>query len=260
MKTIINGIHIFFEDFGDGIPMILIHGFPLDHSIWEDVVFRIEGHVRLIVPDLRGHGQSDAPDEVYEMDRMAADIAHLMDHLEIDRAILVGHSMGGYISLAFRKAYPDRVLGLGFAASQAAADSPERKAGRYQTIQEIQQNGVAAIADSMANRLTTKPDLVPVLRNIILAAKPAGVCGALRGLADRPDYSDSLAQIQTPAVVIAGEKDMLVPLEKSKDMAAQFSRGRMVVVPGGGHMPMLEAPGLVADALTELASKVKKPT
>lgn len=252
MKIDINGIRLFYADQGSGCPILFLHGFPLDHTIWNPVIPLLKDKARLILPDLRGHGQTDSPDSIYSMATIAEDMVRLLDGLGLEKAILVGHSMGGYAALAFAHLYPDRLVGLCLAATQAAADSTERKAGRYATIQEVEQIGTGKLADGMSARLTSRPELVARIRRVILGTTPIGIRGSLMGMAERPDMTAHLAEIKVPAVVIAGELDQINPLEKSEEMARLLPEGHLVLVPGAGHMPMLEAPEWVAEAILGL--------
>src|SRR5512144_1307135 len=120
-------VNLAYEEHGEGTPVILTHGFPLNRSIWYPVVPKLSEKVHLILPDLRGHGQSPVPEGVYSMRLLAEDLRALMDQLNIEKVVLAGHSMGGYVSLAFARAYPGRLAGLALVATQAAADSPERR-------------------------------------------------------------------------------------------------------------------------------------
>ena len=119
-------VDLFYNEQGQGTPVILLHGFPFNHTIWQPVMPLLAEHARLIMPDLRGFGQSPVTDGVYSMRLMAEDVVALMDKLGLEKAVLVGHSMGGYISLAFAQAYPNRLLGLGLVATQDSSDLPEK--------------------------------------------------------------------------------------------------------------------------------------
>ncbi len=249
MQIVVNGIQLNYEVAGDGQPLVLLHGYPLNHTIWRLVVARLAGAAHLILPDLRGHGGSEAPAGPYPMKLMAQDVAGLLDALNIRQAILAGHSMGGYTCLAFARDFPERLGGLGMVASQAAADTPERRSGRYQTALDVEQKGPQAIAASMADRLVANKSFTPELERIILATQPAGIAGTLRGLAERPDMTAFLPNIQVPSAVIAGEADALIPIEKARELANDLPQCRLVTLPGVGHMPMLEAPEETATAL-----------
>src|SRR5690349_4074835 len=130
-KVSVNGLTMAYSRHGEGTPLVLIHGYPLDHSIWQDLLPLLQGEFEVILPDLRGFGMSAATAAPYGMTHMADDIAGLLDRLEIETAAVAGHSMGGYVALAFAGKYPQRLSGLGLVASQTLADPPERKQGRY---------------------------------------------------------------------------------------------------------------------------------
>jgi pimeloyl-ACP methyl ester carboxylesterase len=245
-----------YESFGQGMPVIFLHGFPFDHTIWSALVPLLEDRVRLILPDLRGFGSSPVPEGVYSMRLQAEDIVHLMDRLSLERAVLVGHSMGGYISLAFAKAYPNRLLGLGLISTQSAADSPERRQSRYKASEAVAHKGARVVASSMAENLTPKKELLPAILDLILHSRPAGIVGALKGMAERPDMTEALADICVPAVVLAGTSDQILPVERMQMLAQMLPKGWLVDVPGGGHMLMMEEPQQVADALRQLVERV----
>jgi 3-oxoadipate enol-lactonase len=247
-----NTVQLYFKEYGEGSPMVLVHGFPLDHTIWEPVVPLLKSHARLILPDLRGHGRSPAPDGVYDMRTIADDILALFDSLELERATLVGHSMGGYAALAFARAYPTRLSGLGFVSSHAAADNPEQRANRIKLARKVARVGVGFLAKDMAKKLTCIPELVEPLQDLMIKTPKEGVIGALKGMAERVDSTEFLNAIDVPTVVIAGTEDPIIPLERSETMVQLLGRAWLVEVPGAAHMPMMEAPEVVAAALREL--------
>jgi len=248
-------VQLYFEEYGHGIPVVLIHGFPFDHTIWFPLVPLLKERARLILPDLRGFGKSPATRGVYDMGLLADDIKDMLDSLNIKQAVLAGHSMGGYVSLAFARCYPERLLGLALVASQAAADTPERRQGRLQTAGEVERRGVKSLAKTMPEKLTANPALVDLLRQLILQADPQGVAGTLRGMANREDMTRRLSEINVPTVIIAGAQDSLIPVEKSREMEQLLPRGWLVEVPNAGHMPMMETPEMVAEALHRLIEK-----
>src|SRR5258708_5086845 len=152
-KTNVAGIEIAYERRGKGVPLVLIHGYPLDHSIWDEVAPLLENDFDLIIPDLRGFGQSDVMEADDSIIEFASDIEGLLNHFKIRKAIIAGHSMGGYVALAFAREYPDAVSGLALISCQAAADSPESKAGRSATAQRVLDEAVKAAADSTRPKL-----------------------------------------------------------------------------------------------------------
>jgi 3-oxoadipate enol-lactonase len=252
LKTTVNGIEIAYERHGHGIPLVLIHGYPLDHSIWEPVVPLLENGFDLLLPDLRGFGESAASRTPYQLTDLAADIAALLDQLKIRKAAIAGHSMGGYVALAFACAYPERVLGLGLVDSQTIADAPERKAGRYQMAERVEANGVGEVADSMPAVLTADAALQSRLKQLILYQSPVGVAGALRAMAGRPDSTSFLPGFNFPVVIIHGLADKIVPLERAREVLTAVKKGHLTEIEGAGHMPMMETPQKTADALKVL--------
>ena len=164
--------------------------------------------------------------------------------------------MGGYIALAFARAHPERLAGFAMVASQAEADSPEKKQGRLNSVEEVRQHGVRRLAETMSVRLTAHPELVEKIKKIILRAKPEGVIAALKAMADRPDATDWLADINVPAVVISGDSDAFIPLERAETLERLMPHAWRVILPGAGHMPMLEAPRETAHAIRELIQMV----
>src|SRR5512133_3839444 len=152
----INPVDLYYEEHGQGTPVIFLHGFPFDHTIWKPIVPLLKNEARLILPDLRGFGKSPVPDGVYTMRLQAEDIKQLMDKLAIEQAVLVGHSMGGYVALSFAQAYPSRLLGLGLVATQASADNPERRQSRYKAAEAVAHKGAKVVASNMVSTLTPK--------------------------------------------------------------------------------------------------------
>lgn len=249
-------VDLFYEEAGRGLPVVLLHGFPMDHTIWHRLVPLLENEARLIMPDMRGHGRSPAEGRVSSMRLMAEDVLCLLDRLKIDRAIVVGHSMGGYVALAFANAYPGRLAGLGLLASQAAADLPEKRQNRLKLVERIRRRGNALLAESMPAALSADPDIQQFVREIILKTDAHGIMAALRGMAERPNAEEWLAEISVPAVVVHGGKDALIPMEPARTAAQLLSRAWLVEIPDAGHMPMMEAPRAVADAIRQLICAV----
>ncbi len=249
-------VNLAYEEHGEGSPVILAHGFPLNRSIWYPIVPKLTEKARLILPDLRGHGQSPVPDGIYSMRLMAEDLRALMDQLNIEKAVLAGHSMGGYVSLAFAQAYPNRLAGMALVATQAAADSPERRAGREKMIDEVRRKGIKAVAEAMAPALTCRSELVESVHNMIMLMSPKGVTSCLKGMAQRPNAQEWLSTITVPTVVIAGAEDKLIPIERPKVMTQLLGRAWLVELNGAGHLPMMEQPEAVSDAILQLLNTI----
>lgn len=251
-------VKLYYRECGQGtIPLVLVHGFPLNHSIWNEVAAGLKEDARVILPDLRGYGRSPAPEGMYSMRLLAEDLRQLLDDLEIEKVVLVGHSMGGYVCLAFAQAYPERLAGFGLIASQAEADTSEKRQGRYHTLDEVKSKGVRVVADSMAPKLTAQAEMVEPLRQLMLhVATVNGVTGALQGMAERPDATEWLSGISVPALVIGGKADPIMPPARAQTLAQFLGRGWLVELEGVGHMPMMEAPQQVIGALRELLGHV----
>lgn len=246
-----NAIELSFEEQGKGLPVVMIHGFPLDHTIWEPAVPLLRNHARLILPDLRGFGKSplDEVSKKYTMRMFADDILALLDRLQIEKAAVVGHSMGGYAALAFAHAYPHRLLGLGLICSQAAEDTPEKRQNRLKMADEVKRRGLAHAVEGLPQRLTCRPELVEPVRAVILRQKPTAVIAAQKGMADRPDATEWLPSITVPSVVISGDEDVIIPNERAHEMAQLLGWSWQVQIPHAAHMPMMEEPAALADAL-----------
>ncbi len=252
MTAITSGKNLACERHGRGVPLMLVHGFPLDRTIWHPLLPHLAGAFDVVLPDLPGFGASPDPAPSPTVEAYAAALAGLLDELGLGQVCLAGHSMGGYVCLAFARLFPQRLLGLGLVASQALDDSPERKAGRYQTAAQVQEQGVRVVADAMAPKLSADPAHVPMLHGLILGQRVPGVVAGLHLMAGRPDSSASLPAFEFPVVLVHGQADALIPPERSREVASAVARGHLFELPGVGHMPMLEAPQQTAKALLHL--------
>jgi 3-oxoadipate enol-lactonase len=242
------GLRLAFETHGSGEPLILIHGYPLTRVIWHPLLASLKG-VQAILPDVRGFGESEGAAPGFGMEELAADVNALLDHLQIERAFLAGHSMGGYIALAFARRYPQRVKGLALIASQAAADPPERRAARLETAERIAREGVTFVAESMSQALTPDESLRPLLFTLIARQHPQALIAALHAMAQRPDSLAVLQSGEFPLLLVHGQADSLIPLARAQEIRAAVPRARLIELPGVGHVPMMEAPQRTAQAL-----------
>ncbi len=250
MNTLlVDGVNLAYTRRGKGNPLMLVHGYPLDSSIWNDLTPLLENDFDLILPDLRGFGQSTTIPSGYTLPDMADDLIGLLDHLGIEKAILAGHSMGGYISLAFARKYPQRVSGLALIASQAGADTPEGKERRYKTAAEVDEKGVGSVADSMTPKLSNETGVRAFVRELIGRQSRQAVTGALKAMAERADSMSMLAALEFPLVLIHGDSDQLIPIERAIDIVSVKPSAKLFELKGAGHMPMMEFPRQVADGL-----------
>jgi 3-oxoadipate enol-lactonase len=250
MKTQINGVNLGYEMIGEGkLPVVLIHGFGLNRSIWLDMVRDDLQDYKVILPDVRGHGESDASEGAYPMSLLADDLVGLLDHLRIEKAVVCGHSMGGYIALAFADRYPDRLAGLGLITSRSGADSEEKRQGRFQLVEEVRARGSVVLAESLAFKITRDPVLQQFIYDLILTTNPLGIIGAALGMAERPDRADMLRHLDRPVLITAGVEDQIVPLEEAGKIADLLVRGTFTEIPCAGHLPMMETPVILSEVV-----------
>jgi 3-oxoadipate enol-lactonase len=225
---------------------VLLHGYPFNRSLWNEQVSALGNSYRVITPDLRGLGESDASQGPATMNGMAQDVAALLDHLEISRAVVGGLSMGGYVALAFYKEFPSRVRSLILADTRAPADTEEGKQTRHQQAEKALAEGMAGIADSMLPKLLTpetvskRPDLVKRVRDMMLKTKPEGAAGALLGMAEREDQTALLSQISCPTLILVGREDPITPVADSEKMHREIAGSRLVVIENAAHVSNLE--------------------
>ncbi len=233
---------------GQGLPLVLVHGFPLDHTFWRPILPYLEPHFDCILPDLRGFGDSPAAEAGYSLDDMAADLSLLLGELGLPSAFFAGHSMGGYIALAFARRFERQMLGLALLGSQAAADTHEKRADRYETLERVKHEGIGIML-GMAEKLSVNPAHFPMFREIIRRQKPAGVIGGLQAMAERPNSIFVLSTLTIPVVLVHGLQDTLIPVERAREMKTAHPAAMLIELPGVGHSPPVEAPEQTAAAL-----------
>jgi len=223
--------HMSYEDSCDRVPVLWIHGYPLNNMLWDIQLNDLTDIARMIAPDLRGHGMTDPTEPPYSMGLFADDCAALLDHLGIFGPVVVGGlSMGGYVAFEFCRKYPDKVAGLILAGPIAEGMLPKLLApGNYKD----------------------QPDLVDYVREMMLETSPDGVVGALAAMRDRPDSTPDLAALDVPVLILHGAEDQLIPVTEAEAMAAALPSAKLVVVPGAGHLPNLEQPEIFNDAVRE---------
>jgi 3-oxoadipate enol-lactonase len=242
----IDDIQMAYTDAGMGRPVVLIHGYPFNRSLWDEQVAALSSSYRVIAPDLRGFGDTDASSGPATMNRMADDVARLMDHLGISQAVIGGLSMGGYVALAFYKQFPSRVRALVLADTRAQADTEEAKQTRVQQAEKALSEGMAGIADAMLPKLLTpetvskRPEIVKRVRDMMLKTKPEGAASALLGMAEREDQTPLLSKITSPTLILVGAEDAITPVADSEKMHNAIAGSRLVVLENAGHVSNLE--------------------
>lgn len=263
MFASINGIRMAYYQRGAAhdTALLLIHGFPLDHRLWDAQLRGLSTEARVIAPDLRGHGKSGLASGPLTMAQHADDLAALLDHLGVGRAIVAGLSMGGYVAFAFWRRHRDRVQALALLDTRAEADSVVARAGRDAAAAKVRQSGAAALADEMLPKLLapaslTNAKIAGVARRMMAEQPVAGVIGALAGLRDREDSRSTLPTITVPTLVAGGKHDALTPPADMAALAAAIPGARRVTIPNAGHLSPLENPRAVNAALRQLIRSV----
>ena len=264
MKIEVNRIDIDYRDEGEGLPVVFIHAFPLNQTMWDEQVAALRGTCRAITLDMRGFGRSGFGSSSHSIDEMASDVRGLMNKLGIDRAVLVGLSMGGYVSLAFYRNHPGCVHALVLADTRAGGDTQEAREWRTKSAEKAEREGSVAIADDMVplllgrSSLGSRPDLIARTREMIEANSPAGIAAAQRAMAARRDSTDLLATINFPVMVIVGSEDSLTPLAEAETMNRAIRGSRLQVIEGAGHLSNLEQPRLFNAALSEFIQPIER--
>lgn len=255
----IDGVPLYYRDEGRGLPVLLLHAFPLNGDAFAPQLKALAGKYRFIVPDHRGFGRSGLGEGPSTMDRLAHDALALLDHLGVDRAVVGGVSMGGYAALALMRADAGRVAGLVLADTQATADDAAGKERREASAQEALAHGLDPVVKAMLPKLVAAGPDSPVGREVealMRTASPAGVAAAQRGMALRVDGKDLLARYAGPALVVVGEQDALTPPEKARQLADLVGGARLEVIPGVGHLANLEAPDAFNRVLDDFLASV----
>jgi pimeloyl-ACP methyl ester carboxylesterase len=247
MNEMINGIRLAYDDLGAGFPVLLIHGFPLCRRMWRpQAEALVAAGFRVILPDLRGFGESEVGDEPGSVALLADDLAALLDHLGIERAVVGGMSMGGYVLLNLLARHSSRLAGACFIVTRADADDETGRGKRNHLIGEIEKGNPGAVPAAFTPLLfaegTTvrQPELVAEARSWMEATDPAGLALGLRAIRDRGDSTALLPQLKLPALVIGALEDKAIPPEKSAALAAGVAGAELHMIGGAGHLVNLE--------------------
>ncbi|MGP3954241.1 alpha/beta fold hydrolase [Streptomyces sp. 7N604] len=247
----VNDITVAYEDRGTGgPPLVLVHGHPFDSSMWGPQVreFAWDHRRRVITPDLRGYGGSTVVPGRTNLDVFARDIAALLDHLGVDGIILGGLSMGGQIVLEFHRLFPERVRGLLLADTFARGETEKGRRWRNEMADRLLREGMGGYADEVLSKMVAPynvealPDVARHVHRMMGGAPPEGAAAALRGRAERPDYTEMLPRITVPALVVVGRDDEYTPVADAEFMAERIPDAELAVIEGAAHMPNLERP------------------
>jgi 3-oxoadipate enol-lactonase len=245
------------REFGQGPPVVLAHGYPLDGAMWSGVARALSVRFRVFKLDLPGHGENPAPAET-KIEGSAEFLGSVLGHIE-GRAGLAGFSMGGYAALALMKQPPGNAPALALVDTRATADDDAGRKGRDAAIEAVRSGGAAVIAEPMIEKLLAPASrqnaaLVERLRRIILRQKPETLESDLAAMRDRPDSTGLLAGLGVSTLVVAGEFDVMTPPADGQAMAAAIPGARFILIPAAGHLTPMERPGAVASALGDFFS------
>jgi pimeloyl-ACP methyl ester carboxylesterase len=254
----IDGAEYHFRTSGSGEPVLLLHAFPLtSEAYWPQLDAPPKG-CRLICPDHRGFGQS-APTGTLTIESMASDAFRLLDELGIYSAVVGGVSMGGYAAMAMLRLDPARVKGLVLIDTQALADDQAGKDRREATAKDVEANGMGTLVAQLLPRLLAddaKPYVRSRVEGLMRSVNPTATAAASRAMARREDTREILSRYTGPALVLVGDKDIVTPIERAKQMTELMPKSKLVTLPGAGHLANLEAPHEFGQALSDFVSSV----
>jgi pimeloyl-ACP methyl ester carboxylesterase len=253
---------IFYEVRGNGPPVVLLHPFPSHHEFWYPVAAALESRYRLILPDLRGHGDSEIGEGPALMSKHAGDIAHVLDAAGIGKAAFVGCSIGGYILFEFWRRFRARVTALALCDTRPQGDTAEARANRLKSADGVLEQGTAPFIESMIPKLmgrttvSTRPDLVDGARAMMRKMSAENISLVLRGMAERPDSVADLKTIDVPTLIVIGEEDVLSTVADGELMRQNIAGSLLKVVPKAGHYAAWEQAELVGTVLRQFLDEV----
>ena len=240
------------------MPLVLVHGFPFDHTMWFSTIASLGSKAKVLAPDLPGFGKTPLlSDETPSMEAYAEFLARQLDENKFENAAIAGMSMGGYVALAFAEKYPDRVAGLGLISSQAAADSEETRQARKEMIKNIKAKGTTAVTETIVPKMFSdaagaNPELTKYPQQGAENAGREGLVWAVQAMAARRDRINVLGELNCPVLIVHGTEDKIVPIAKVRTMAEVCHKPMFVEIEGAGHATPLEAPDQVANGLGRL--------
>lgn len=243
-----SAVELVSREVGSGRPLVLLHAFPLSSAMWLAQREHLSALARVVTPDLRGFGGSPLGDDEPSLSRCADDVVALLDRLGLERVVLGGLSMGGYVAMALLRDHPDRVEALVLADTKATADPEPARATRLRLAEAVEAEGTGVLLDEVLPRLlgatsaASRPHVVGRVKGLVQAAPPAAVAWAQRAMAVRPDSLDVLRTADVPALVVVGDEDELSTTDDAQAMVDALPQGRLAVLPGSGHLTAVEVP------------------
>ena len=247
-----------------GTPLVLLHGYPFDHTLWFSTIASLGRRARVLAPDLPGFGRTPLPyKKTPSIELMADFVAEFLDQSDKKEVILAGMSMGGYVALAFANKYPQRLKGLGLISTKPGADTAEAKKGRKEIVQKIKSEGPQIAAQLIMPRLFAKekpgsPEYAAYAQQGAERAGTEGLTFALEAMAARPDRTSMLRKLKIPVLFAHGNEDRLLPFAPVRDLAESCHDPILVEIKGAGHATPLEAPDQLAAALARLVDAVRE--
>ena len=262
-KILVRGIEIGYDEAGSGTPVVLLHGFPFNRTMWSEQIEALTPRHRVLAPDLRGHGETTVTSGPATMEEMARDVAALMEKLNISRAAVCGLSMGGYVALALYRMFPLRARPGTRGYAPWRRHRRGTRANREVQAEKALQEGMAGIADAMLPKLLSpktvarNPAVVARVREMILKTNPEGAAAALRGMAQRRNQTSFLSRVVTPALIVVGREDMITPLPEAELMHKEIGGSRLAVIEDAGHVSNIEQPESFNRALTKFLRELE---
>ncbi|MEV5609083.1 alpha/beta fold hydrolase [Streptomyces sp. NPDC052225] len=261
----VDGTALHFDDRGpaDAVAVVLVHGHPFNRTLWRPQADALAAAgFRVITPDLRGYGESEVTPGQVLLARFADDVAALLDHLDVDRAVVGGVSMGGQIAMEFQLRHPGRTRALVLSDTSAPAETEEGKAYRNALADRLLAEGMGGYADEVIDKMlaaynvTALPDVAEHVLGMMRSTDPRGAAAALRGRAERPDYRESLAAARVPALVVVGADDVYTPVAQAEAIAALVPDATLRVIEKAGHLPGAEQPEAFNAALLDFLASL----
>lgn len=253
---------VFYESLGSGPPLVLLHPFPAHHELWLPAARALTSSYRVILPDLRGHGDSGIGDGPASMGKHAFDLARVLDDAGIARAVFAGVSIGGYALFEFWRRFSDRIAALVLCNTKAQADTLEARNVRLQAAADVLERGAEPFIESMLPKLlgrttcSTRPDLIEGARRMMLKMSPQAISLVQRGMAERPDSVATLKTINVPTLIITGDEDILTGAAEAQLMQQYISGSQMTMIPRAGHYSPWEQPQEVGRVLRQFADSL----
>jgi pimeloyl-ACP methyl ester carboxylesterase len=261
-----DGAEIVYEVMGEGPPVVLLHPFPAHHEFWKPVTAALGARYRLILPDLRGHGDSEIGEGPALMQKHASDIARVLDAAGVGKAAFVGCSIGGYILFELWRRFRGRVTALALCDTRPQADTAEGRANRLKAAADVLEQGTGPFIESMIPKLigrttvSTRPDLVEGARAMMRKMSAEDISLVQRGMAERPDSVADLKTINVPTLIAIGEEDALATVADSELMRQSIVGSELKVIPKAGHYSPWEQPEAVGPLLRQFLDGAKTGT